>query len=74
MSIETVYNNFVAGGSINPVKNLIEAIERLSSKGNKVTLAIANCESPLAFTYEDNSGSLRVFIDGEFDFTPKLAS
>ncbi|ATI17811.1 hypothetical protein [Aeromonas phage AS-yj] len=70
MDIRTIYNTFVDKGCTNPQQNLFVPVERLSSTGHKVEMSVANTNSNLAFTYEDDSGILNVYIDGEVDFVP----
>lgn len=70
MDIRTIYYEFVAKGCTNPTHNLFVPVENLSSTGHKVEMSVANTNSNLAFTYEDDSGILNVYIDGEVDFSP----
>ncbi|AFN39177.1 hypothetical protein F485_gp265 [Aeromonas phage CC2] len=72
MDIRTIYYAFVDKGYANPQHNLFVPIENLSSTGHKVKMSVANTSSNLAFTYEDDSGILCVYIDGEVDFIPKV--
>lgn len=69
-TIKSIYYSFVDKGYANPQHNLFVPIEKLSSTGHKVKMKVANTSSNLAFTYEDDSGILNVYIDGKVDFIP----
>ncbi|ATI18121.1 hypothetical protein [Aeromonas phage AS-sw] len=71
-TIKSIYYSFVDKGYADPQYNLFVPIEKLSSTGHKVKMKVANTSSNLAFTYEDDSGILNVYIDGEVDFVPKV--
>lgn len=70
MDIRTIYYEFVDKGYANPTHNLFVPVENLSSTNHKVKMSVSNTNSNLAFTYEDDSGILNVYIDGKVDFIP----